>query len=131
MKEWSSSWKSSKQRRKQRKYIYNAPLHVRRKLMKATLSKSLREKFKRRSFTIRKGDVVKIMRGQFKGVEGKVIEVDYKNYKIKVENATLRTSKGDIAYYPIHPSNVMIVELNLEDKKREEALKRKLKEKNN
>jgi small subunit ribosomal protein S17 len=71
------------------------------------------------------GDVVRIMRGSFKGVEGKVIEVDYKKYRIKVENATLKTSKGDLAYYPIHPSNVMIKELNLEDKKREEVLKRK------
>jgi large subunit ribosomal protein L24 len=125
MKEWSSSWKRSKQRRKQRKYVYNAPLHIRRKLMKATLSKELRKKFKKRSATIRKGDVVRIMRGSFKGVEGKVIEVDYKKYRIKVENATLKTSKGDLAYYPIHPSNVMIKELNLEDKKREEVLKRK------
>ncbi len=125
MKKWSKNWKSSKQRRKQRKYIYNAPLHIRRKIMKATLSKSLREKFKKRSVTVRKEDVVKIMRGQFKGVEGKVVEVDYKNYVIKVENATMKNSKGELVYYPIHPSNVMIIELNMEDKKREEAIKRK------
>jgi len=125
MKKWSKSWKSSTQRRKQRKYIYNAPLHIRKKLMKATLSKELREKYGKRSITIRKGDVVEIMRGQFKKVKGKVIEVDYKNYRVKVENATIKTSKGDLKYYPIHPSNLRIIELNLEDKKRVEILKRK------
>ena len=54
MTEWNPNWNSVKDRRKQRKYIYNAPIHVRRKLMSAHLSKELREKYKRRSFPIKK-----------------------------------------------------------------------------
>lgn len=128
MKDWNPNWNSVKDRKKQRKYIYNAPLHVRRKLMSAHLSKELREKYKRRSFPLRKGDKVKVMRGQFKGLEGKVIDLDYKNYRVYVEGAVLKKSTGETAYYPIHPSNLMILELNLEDKAREEALKRNLNE---
>jgi len=70
MKEWSSSWKSSKQRRKQRKYIYNAPLHVRRKLMVSPLSKELREKLGKRNVVVKVGDKVVIERGDFRGKEG-------------------------------------------------------------
>ncbi len=122
--DWNPNWNSVKDRRKQRKYIYNAPLHVRRKLMSAHLSKELREKYKRRSFPIKKGDKVKVMRGNYKGLEGKVVDVDYKNYRIFVEGATLKRNDGTTVLYPIHPSNVMIIELDLSDKAREEALKR-------
>ena len=128
MKDWNPNWKSVKDRRKQRKYIYNAPLHIRRKLMSAHLSKELREKYKRRSFPLRKGDKVKVMRGQFKGLEGKVVDLDYKNYRVYVDGAVLKKSTGGTAYYPLHPSNLMILEFNLEDKAREEALKRNLNE---
>ena len=124
MTEWNPNWNSVKDRRKQRKYIYNAPIHVRRKLMSAHLSKELREKYKRRSFPIKKGDKVKVMRGNYKGLEGKVIKVDLKNYRVHVEGATMKRNDGTTVYYPIHPSNLMIVELDLSDKAREEALKR-------
>ncbi|MEO2154950.1 MAG: 50S ribosomal protein L24 [Nanoarchaeota archaeon] len=124
MTEWNPNWNSVKDRKKQRKYIYNAPLHVRRKLMSAHLSKELREKYKRRSFPVRKGDKVKIMRGNFKGLEGKIVKVDYKNYRVYVEGATMKRNDGKTAFYPIHPSNLMIIELDLSDKAREEALKR-------
>jgi len=124
MTEWNPNWNSVKDRRKQRKYIYNAPIHVRRKLMSAHLSKELREKYKRRSFPIKKGDKVKVMRGNYKGLEGKVIKVDLRNYRVYVEGATMKRNDGTTVYYPIHPSNLMIVELDLSDKAREEALKR-------
>lgn len=114
----------SKQPRKQRKKLYQAPLHVRRKIMSAHLSKELREKYKRRSFPIRVGDKVKVMRGKFKGKIGKISEVDRKKYKVYIEGITIKKSDGSEAPYPIHPSNLMIIELNLKDKLREAALKR-------
>lgn len=112
--------------RKQRKFLYTAPLHLRRKMMSATLSHELREKYKRRSFPVRTGDVVRIMRGDFKGHEGKVVRVDYKKYRIYVEGVTRRRSDGTEVHIPIHPSKVMIVKLNLDDPWRREALERKL-----
>ncbi len=117
----------SKQPRKQRKFLYNADLHLRRKLMSAHLSKELREKYGRRSFPVRKGDEVKIMRGSFKGKTGKVVRVDYKNYKVYIEGITRKKVDGTEAMVPIHPSNLMIISLNLEDTKRLEALERKVK----
>ncbi|MEM5811445.1 MAG: 50S ribosomal protein L24 [Candidatus Aenigmatarchaeota archaeon] len=108
----------SKKPRKQRKFIYNAPWHLRRKMMSATLSKELREQLKRRSLPVRKGDEVEIMRGEFRKVRGKVIKCDYKNYRIYVENIKKKKSTGAEYLVPIHPSKVKIINLNLSDKKR-------------
>ncbi|BAA30882.1 124aa long hypothetical 50S ribosomal protein L24 [Pyrococcus horikoshii OT3] len=116
---------NSKQPRKQRKFLYNAPLHVRQKMMSAPLSKELREKYKVRNLPVRVGDKVRIMRGDFKGYEGKVVEVDLKRYRIYVEGVTLRKVNGTEVFYPIHPSNVMIIELNLDDEKRKKIIERR------
>jgi len=116
---------NSKQPRKQRKFLYNAPLHLRQKMMSAPLSRELREKYKIRNLPVRVGDKVRIMRGDFKGHEGKVVEVDLKRYRIYVEGATLRKTNGTEVFYPIHPSNVMIIELNLDDEKRKKIIERR------
>lgn len=118
-------WKTkSKKPSKQRKAVYLAPLHKRRKLMSAPLSPELREKYNRRSLPVRSGDVVRIMRGDFKGKEGKVVEVDYSKLRIHVEGITRTKASGQTVYVPIHPSKVMIVKLDLSDPRREEMLKR-------
>jgi len=110
--------------RKQRRRLYNAPMHRLPKLMSAHLSPELRERYKRRSFPIRVGDKVRIMRGEFKGVEGKVIAVDRERQMVYVENVTVRKVDGSTVNRPIHVSNVMITELNLEDPYRRRALVR-------
>ncbi|MCD6483348.1 MAG: 50S ribosomal protein L24 [Candidatus Aenigmarchaeota archaeon] len=117
----------SKKPRKQRKFVYNADQHLRRKMLSAHLSKELREKYHRRSFPVRKGDEVQIMRGKFKGKKGKVARVDYKKYRIYIEGITIKKADGTERLFPIHPSNTMIVSLDLSDKKRVEALEKKLK----
>jgi large subunit ribosomal protein L24 len=118
--------KSSKAR-KQRKFLFTAPLHLRRKFLAAHLSKELREKYKRRSLPVRKGDEVEIMRGEFKGKKGKISRVDLKNYKVYIEGITRRKTTGAEAQVPIYPSNLRIISLNLDDKKRVEAIERKIK----
>lgn len=122
MKEFSKHWKSSKQPRKQRKYIYNAPLHLRKKFLAANLSKELRKKYKKRSIGLRKGDRVKVMRGQFKKHTGKIERIDLKRVKIFVEGVSITKKDGSKALYPLHPSNLQIAELNIEDKFRREKL---------
>ncbi|MEM5853057.1 MAG: 50S ribosomal protein L24 [Candidatus Aenigmatarchaeota archaeon] len=116
----------SKKARKQRKFLFSAPLHVRRKMISAHLSKELREKYKRRSFPLRKGDEVEIMKGEFKGKRGKVSRVDLKKYKVYIEGITRKKTTGAEVQVPIHPSNLKIINLNLDDKKRVEALERKI-----
>jgi large subunit ribosomal protein L24 len=108
----------SKQPRKQRKALYNAPLHLRNRLMSAMLSKELKEKYNKNALPVRKGDVVKVLRGSFKGVEGEVTKVMYKSYRIYVEGVLNKKQDGKETPYPIHPSNVMIVKLDESDEKR-------------
>lgn len=121
---FSTAWKSSKQPRKQRKYIYNAPLHLKQKAISSHLSKELRKKYGRRSIKIKKGDVVKIMVGQFKKKEGKVQSVNLKKGVVYIENVQNIRKDGTKSYYPIHPSNLLVVEVNLDDKKRKKFLER-------
>lgn len=115
---FSNSWKKSTKAGKQRKYNYNAPYHVRGKLMASPLSREQRKKLGARNVRIRKGDKVKVLRGQFKGTEGKVENVDLGKYRIHVEKIETVKKDGTKTYYPLHPSNVMITEPNKEDKKR-------------
>jgi len=114
----------SKKPRKQRKFLYNAPLHLRRKMISSHLSKELRQQYKKRSLPLRKGDEVKVMRGEFKGVVGKVVRIDKKKYKVYVDTVKKKRSIGTEYLVPLSPSNLMIVKLNLDDKYRMKMLER-------
>ena len=80
---FSIDWKGSKQPRKQRKYRNNAPSHIKNKFLSAHLSKELRKKHNTRNITLKKGDKVKIARGQFKGKTGAVDRINLKKAKVK------------------------------------------------
>ncbi|PXF51759.1 MAG: 50S ribosomal protein L24 [Candidatus Methanophagaceae archaeon] len=114
----------SKQPRKQRKARFNAPLHLRHKFLGAPLSEGLREKYERRSLPVKKGDTVRVVRGDEKGKEGKVRSVDLKRGKITVEGVVV--ARSDLSEVPrhLHPSNVVLTKLDLKDKLRERALTR-------
>ncbi len=114
----------SKKPRKQRKFLYKAPLHLRRKMISAHLSKELREKYGKRSIPLRRGDEVKIMRGEFKGTVGKVVKIDTKKYKVYVDTVKKKRSIGTEYLVPLSPSNLMILKLNLDDKYRMKILER-------
>lgn len=116
--EFSTKWKASKQPRKQRKYRYNAPKHIRGKFLHSHLSKELMKKHKKRSIRVRTGDKIKIMRGSFKGKTGKVERVNMKDLKIYLENVETLKKDGTKVKVGIDPSNILITELNLDDKKR-------------
>lgn len=124
MKEFSPQWKSSKKPRKQRKYLANAPLHIRKDFLKVQLSKPLRVQYKRRNVLIRSGDKVKIMRGQFYGIIGKVEEVNYTTSRVFVEGASIVKKDGSKSSYPIHPSNLQVQEMVLNDKRRIKSIER-------
>ena len=122
MRAFSPYWKSSKKPKKQRKYRYNAPMHLRGTLLHAHLSKELRTKYKTRSLRVRKGDTVVIMRGQFRKKSGVVTEVTMKKLRVFIEGLDVMKKDGSKARYPIQASKLMIKELNLEDKKRMKSL---------
>ena len=118
MKTFSKSWISSKKPNKQRKYRFNAPLHIRGSFLNAHLSKELHSKYNIRAIRVRTGDKVRIMRGQFKKTEGKVEEVDMKSLKVYIAKIEHIKRDGTKARYPIEPSNLLLVELNTDDKQR-------------
>lgn len=115
---FSNNWKASKKPSKQRKYAANAPKHLKNKMMASHLSKELRQKHGKRSFTVRSGDKVKVMRGQFKGKEGKIENLDYKKSKAYINGIEVLKKDGSKALYPINVSNLIIQELVTDDKKR-------------
>jgi len=110
---------------KQRKRLYQAPDHIRYKLMAAPLSPELKASHGVRSLPVRSGDTVRVMRGDHKGFEGKITRVDRKNYRIYVEGLTREKVDGTTIFASIHPSKVMITKLNLDDKWRKKVLERK------
>ncbi|GES90511.1 ribosomal protein L24 [Rhizophagus clarus] len=81
----------SSSRRKSRKAHFSAPSSVRRKIMSAALSKELRDKYNTRSIPIRKDDEVRIVRGTYKGRDGKVLRVYRKRWVIHIDR--IRTGK--------------------------------------
>ena len=115
---FSKEWKSSKSAGKQRKYQKNAPLHIKSKFSSAHLSAELRKKYNRRSLTLRKGDKIKILRGNFRGKAGKVENIDLKNRRVSITGIDLVKKDGTKVLKQFHPSNLIINELNLDDKRR-------------
>jgi large subunit ribosomal protein L24 len=89
------------------------------------LSPELVEKYGVKRLPVRVGDVVRIMRGDFAGHEGKVVEVDLDRVRIHVEGVQIKKADGTPVYYPIHPSKVMIVKLDLSDKYRLKIIERR------
>jgi large subunit ribosomal protein L24 len=118
----------SRMPRKQRKELYNAPLHKRRKWLSSHLEEKLLLKYDKRSITVIKGDTVKVMRGSFRGHEDKVARVDVRKKYLEIEGITMSKADGNKIAKPIHPSNVMITKLNLTDKWRRKKLERGLAE---
>jgi len=126
---FSTKWNASTQPRKQRKYNYNAPLHLRHKFLSSSLSKDLRKKYSKRSLPLRKGDEVLIMRGSFKKKKAKITEIDLKGSVVALENIQRTKKDGTKVNVFLHPSNLQIHTLNLDDKERINALNRKNKPK--
>ena len=121
---FSKKWTASKQARKKRKYIANAPLNIKHKFLSSHLAKELIKKYKRRNFPVKKGDKVLVMSGQFKGITGNINKVNLRKTRIFVDGAEMIKKDGTKIFYPLHPSKVMIKELNLEDKERKKAIER-------
>jgi len=111
--------------KKQRKFRENAPFHIRGKFLRAHLSEELSKKYGKRSTRLRKGDRVKLMKGQFKGKTGKVEDINTKKAKAYINGVEYQKKEGTKLKYPVAISNLMITELELNDKRRQGSIKRK------
>jgi len=121
---WSREWVSSKQVRKQRKYRYNAPLHVKHKFVSVNLSPQIRKQHGKRSIPVRKGDEVEIMRGGSKGSKGNVERVNLNRCKVYIEGINIKRADGSDVLKSFDPSNLRITKLKLDDKKRQKVFDR-------
>jgi large subunit ribosomal protein L24 len=88
----------------------------------STLTEDLRARHRRRSVRPRVGDSVRIMRGEFRNIEGKVTKVLPKEGRVNVEGVTREKIKGGSVPVPIESSKVVITALSLEDKMRRKKL---------
>ncbi len=92
------------------------------KALRARLSDELRQKYGIKTIRVRKGDVVKVVRGDFRGVQGKVIDIYPDLGRIAVEGLVRKKVNGQEVPVKVHPSKVIVVELNLEDELRKKML---------
>ncbi len=87
------------------------------------LSNELREKHSLKAIRPVKGDAVRIVRGGFKGIEGKITGLDTEQGKLFVEGVTReKIAGGKTSPVPIDSSKVVITSLNLEDKRRKQRV---------
>ena len=95
------------------------------RMMKVRLSEKLREKYGTRSVSVRKGDSVKILRGDFAGIEGKIVETDRHNQKVTVEGVTKEKVSGEQMRVPVHVSNVEMTTMDTGDRWRSDKFEKK------
>jgi large subunit ribosomal protein L24 len=103
--------------------------HKRDKFLGANLSENLREQHSRRSMRVIKGDTVRILRGEYVGIEGKVEKVNTERSTLSIEGVQREKIRGGNVKVQIHASNVQIISLNTDDEYRIKGTK-KTKDKN-
>ena len=108
---------------------YRATNQVMSKQSSASISKDLRKKYSRRSIRIMIDDTVKVIRGEYKGITGKVSKISTEISSIAIEGNKKEKLKGDKIDVYIHTTNVIITALNTDDKWRLKILEKKPKSK--
>ena len=96
--------------------LFQATLQTRSKQMGANLSKDLQKKYGKKSARVIEGDSVTILRGEFKGVDGKISKISTQKSSVAIDGVKKEKTKGDKFDVYIHTSNLVITSLNSEDK---------------
>ena len=96
--------------------------HMRNRSIAAHLGDNLRQQYRLRSTRVIKGDTVRVVRGEYSGIEGKVESVDTVTGGLAIEGIQREKVRGGNVKVRIHFSNVMITNMNLDDKYREARL---------
>lgn len=97
-------------------------MHERHKQVRAPLTAELREEYGQRSVRVNSGDTVEVLRGDFAGEDGEVVDVDLREATITVEEVTLETADGEEIARPLDASNVRVTDLDLSDDVRKARL---------
>ena len=96
--------------------IFQATMQTRSKQLGANLSKDLQKKYGKKSARVVEGDSVTILRGEFKGVDGKVSKISTQKASVAIEGVKKEKTKGGKFDVYIHTSNLVITSLNGDDK---------------
>lgn len=104
------------------KTIFQASNIIRSKLLCSHLSKDLQNKYNKRSIRVTEGDMVKVLRGEYKGVSGKITKVSVEKNGAAVEGIKKEKLKGGNIDVFINTSNLLVTELNTEDSWRQNKL---------
>lgn len=103
---------------KQRKRQWTASLHDKQKMMRVHLSRDLRKELKGRAIGVRKNDKVKVMKGKFKGKDGKVERVDLKKLRVFIAGLQRKKVSGKEVPVPFRPTQLLLMELDRSDAER-------------
>ena len=96
--------------------IYQASHVIRSKQISSPLSKDLQKKYTKKSVRVVQGDSIKIVRGEFKGVDGKIGKISVQKSSLAIEGVKKEKTKGDKFDVYVHSSNVIVTGLNSDDK---------------
>jgi large subunit ribosomal protein L24 len=107
------------------KTIFKASLVERSRLLCSHLSKDLQNKYNKRTIRVTEGDSVRVMRGEFKGVAGKITKVSAEKNGVAIEGIKKEKLKGGNVDVFIHTSNLLVTDLSTDDKWRQNKLEGK------
>ena len=96
--------------------IYRATYTTKSKQLGSALSKDLHKKYGKRSVRVIEGDSIRIVRGEYKGVDGKISTISTQKNSVSIEGIKKEKTKGDKFDVYIHTSNLVVTSLNTGDK---------------
>ena len=94
---------------------YQAAHHTKGRQLGAHLSEDLRKKYGKRSVRVTEGDSVKILRGEYRSVDGKVNKVSTEKNSVAIEGIKKEQTRGEKYDVYIHTSNLVVTSLNTGD----------------
>jgi large subunit ribosomal protein L24 len=100
------------------------PKHMTERMLRSPLSRALREKYGRRNVRVIAGDTIKVMRGEYSGIEGKVEKVNMKRGSLAIEGIQREKVRGGNVKVEINSTNVVVTDLDLDDKLRQALIQR-------
>ncbi len=122
---WLLWWYKMKPTKVRNQQIYRAPYAVKSKQSGSNLSKEIRKKYGRRSVRVVIGDSVKVIRGEYNGIDGKVTKVSIMKNSVAIEGIKREKLKGEKIDVYIPASNILVTGLNTDDHWRKTTLEGK------
>jgi large subunit ribosomal protein L24 len=107
------------------------PKHMTERMLRSPLSRALREKYGRRNVRVIAGDTIKVMRGEYSGIEGKVEKVNMKRGSLAIEGIQREKVRGGNVKVEINSTNVVVTDLDLDDKLRQALIQKFMNQKRN